>query len=101
MDFHSHFSDDSAQNAATTFEHMKRFIHWMHKNNLFIKDGIIYDTSDVCIKQYRCANTMWLLFILEFAHIVILYRCIHAPVHGRRKIDGINGSNTKYFKKCA
>ena len=27
MDFHSNFSADSAQNAATTFEHMKKSIH--------------------------------------------------------------------------
>ena len=46
MVFHSYFSDDSAQNAATRFYHMKNFIHWMHDNNLFIKYGIIYDTTD-------------------------------------------------------
>ena len=31
MEFHSHFSDDSAHNAATTCEHMKTFIHWMYE----------------------------------------------------------------------
>ena len=56
MDFHSHFSDDSAQNAATTYEHTNFFIKWMYKNNLFIKDVIIYDIKYGCIKQYRCAN---------------------------------------------
>ena len=50
MDFHSHFSDDSDQNAATTFENMKEFIHWMYENKLFINDGIIYDTKDMQIK---------------------------------------------------
>ena len=50
MDFHSHFSDDSAHNAATTFEHMNIFIHCMYDNNLFRKDGIIYDTTDGCSK---------------------------------------------------
>ena len=52
MDFQSHFSDDSAHNAATTFEYTKKFTHWMFDNNLFIKDGIIYDNIDGCIKQY-------------------------------------------------
>ena len=42
MYFHSHFSDDSDQNAATTYEHMKNFIHWMYEENLFINNGIIY-----------------------------------------------------------
>ena len=53
MDFHSYFSDKSAQNAATTFEYTKKFIHWMYENNLFINDGIIHDTKDIWNKQYR------------------------------------------------
>ena len=57
-EFQSHFSDGFAQNAATTFEHTKKFIHWMYDNKLFIKGGIIYDTTDGCRIQYRCANTM-------------------------------------------
>ena len=48
--FHSHFSDEYSQNKAYTFEHMKYCIHWMYKNNLFIKEGIIYDTIGGCIK---------------------------------------------------
>ena len=51
MDFHSHYSDDSIQNADTIFEHMKNFIQCMYDNNLFIKDGIIYDTTDGCSKK--------------------------------------------------
>ena len=31
---------------------MKKLINWMYENNLFIKDGKIYDTIDRCIKQY-------------------------------------------------
>ena len=54
MDFHSHFSYDSAHNAATTFEHMVKFIQWMYEDNFFINDGIIYDTTDGCSKQYIC-----------------------------------------------
>ena len=45
IDFHSKFQMTSAKNAATTFENMKKFIHWMNENNLFMKDGIIYDTT--------------------------------------------------------
>ena len=66
MDFHSHFSDDSANNAAKIFEHTIKFIQWMYENNLFIKDGIIYDTTYGCSKQYRCENKMRILSVLEF-----------------------------------
>ena len=58
MDFHSHFPYDSSQNAATTFEHMKKFIHCMYEEILSIKDGIIYDNTYGCSKQYRFKNTL-------------------------------------------
>ena len=64
MNFHTHFSDESAHNASTTFEHMKIFIHWMYANKLFLEYGIIYDTAYECSKQYRCVDTMWLLSVL-------------------------------------
>ena len=66
---------------------MKEFIHSMYKNKLLIKDGIIYDTTDGCIKQYRFANTIWLLSVLEFTYIVLIYRCIDDP--GSRKKQNI------------
>ena len=64
MYFHSNVLDDSAQNAANKFEHMKKFINWMYENNLFIKYGMINYTTDGCIKQYRFANEMWLLSVI-------------------------------------
>ena len=48
MDFNSHFSDDSAHNSDTKFEHMKKFTHCMYDNKLLIKYGIIYYTTDGC-----------------------------------------------------
>ena len=74
MDFHSHFLDDSANNTAKIFEHTIKFIQWMYENNLFIKDGIIYDTTYGCSKQYRCENATWLLYVFEFAYRVIIDR---------------------------
>ena len=58
MDFDSHFSYNSAHNAAATFEHMKKFIQWMYQNNLFKKDTIIYDTTYGCRKKCKFANAM-------------------------------------------
>ena len=93
MDFHSHFSNDPAHNADTTFEYMNKFIHWFYDNEFPMKDGIIYYTKYGCSKKYRFENAMCLLSILEFTHIVIIYRCINDPGHGRIKIYGTNGSN--------
>ena len=98
MDFHSHFSYDSDQNPAPTFEHMKIFIHWMYENNLFVKDGIIYDTTDGCRNIYRCANSMRLLSVLAFTYRVKLDILVNAPVCRRSKIDGINRSEKSISK---
>ena len=75
------------------------FIHWMYYNNLSIYDGIIYDNIEVCIKKYRCANSMWLLSVLAFTYIVIIYRCVNYTGHGRSKIDVINGYVKTYLKQ--
>ena len=47
MNVHSYFSDNSNKNDATKFEYMKKFINCMYEEDFSIKDGIIYDTSDV------------------------------------------------------
>ena len=93
MDFHSHFSDDSAQNSAIKLEDMKFFIYCVCQNNFFIKDGIIYETTDRCFKQYKCTNEMWLLSVLVFTYRVIIDRCINYPINWRNKLYGINGSD--------
>ena len=77
MDFHSHFSDSSGQNEATTFEHMIKFIHWMYEHNLFIKCGIIFVTKDVCSKQCICENEIWLLSVLGFTYRVMVDICFN------------------------
>ena len=78
---------------------MKKLIHWIYDKNLFIKDGIIYDTTYGCSKQYMCANEMWLLSVLNFTYRVIIYILTNAPGNGISKIDGINGYDNTYFKK--
>ena len=42
---------------------------------------------------------MWILFVLVFTYRVIIDRCINDPGNGRRKIDGINGSEKRYFRQ--
>ena len=76
---------------------MKKFIHWIYGNNLFIKDGIMCDTVYWFIKQYICANEMWILSIFAFTHVVIIDRCITYPGLGRSKIDDIKGSDKTYL----
>ena len=71
----------------------------MYEEILSIKYGIIYDTTYGCIKKYRCADSMWILYVLAFTHTVTIYRQTNAPVYGRSKIYGINGADKKYLKQ--
>ena len=72
---------------------MKKLITWMYDNKLFIKDGIIYDTTDGCIKKYISENSMWLLYVLTFTYRVIIDIFISYPGQLIIKIYGINGSD--------
>ena len=99
MYFHSHFSDEYDQNIDTAFKHMKIFIHWMHENNLFIKDSIIYVNIDVGRKKYICENSIWLLYVLEFTYILIIDVCINDPGHSRTIIYGIHEYEKTHINK--
>ena len=90
MKYHSHFSDDSAHNEATTCEYIKKFIHWMYDTNLVINDGVISGTTYGCITQYRCASAWCTLLVLIFKYILVIDRLINSPEHGRIRIDGIS-----------
>ena len=72
MEFQSHFSDASAHNADTTFEHMKNSSTGCMRIFFFVKGGKLYDTTDGCGKQYICANVLWLLSVLAFIYRVII-----------------------------
>ena len=70
----------------------------MYENNFIINDGIIYDATDICSKQYRCANAIWLLSGLAFTYKAIIDICNNDPGHGRSRIDGTNVSHKKCFR---
>ena len=62
-------------------------------------DGIIYDATDGCIKQYIRIDAVWLLSVLSFIYTVIIDRCINSIVYGRIKIDSINRYNKTYLRQ--
>ena len=70
----------------------------MHKDILFIKDGIVYDTAYGFSKPWICENSIWLLPVLEFTYGVIIFMYINSPGRGRHKIYGINGSDKSYLR---
>ena len=71
----------------------------MYKDNFFIKDSIIYDTSDGCSKKYRCEDELCLLLALSFTYRVIIYRYINDSGHWIIKIYGMNGYDNSYLRQ--
>ena len=66
MDFHSHFSDDNLQNAAATHCHMRVLIQHLKLNGRFLDRHTMFDNTDGCAKQYRCATAIHLLSMLGY-----------------------------------
>ena len=56
-EFHSHLSDDAGQSAATSFENMYIVLLGLKENGLLHEySTVIYDHTDGCTSQYRCAT---------------------------------------------
>ena len=96
-EFHSHLADESTQDSATTHEHMKEMI-----NNL--KDTVnqllvMFDQTDGCSKQYRCARALYLLSLLAYQFDIIIDRAIGAPGHGKDIIDALNAIDKIFLRR--
>ena len=56
--FHSFLSYDSKQDAATTTAHSKQLISLLKKKVLTTSLSKIWENTDVCAEQYRCASAL-------------------------------------------
>ena len=79
----SFLSDDSRQDDATTTAHRKRLISFM-KNKQVLKTSLstIWENTDGCVKQYRCASALYLMSMMSQTYSIIIDRGISAPGHG-------------------
>lgn len=102
MEFHSHFSDDSKQNAASTHVNMDVLIKLLLQGGTFKRGSWMFDDTDGCAKQYRCALALYLLSMLAAIHGVVIDRAIGAPGHGKDLVDGLNAVDKRYLsgKMC-
>jgi hypothetical protein len=102
LHFHSHLSDDSLQNAATTNAHMEVLFDSLKESSVVGKKATMWDETDGCTKQYRCAKAFWLLTYLAVKYDTSIDRAIGAPGHGKDIVDGINATDKTYLasKMC-
>ena len=102
MEFHSHFSDLSRQDAATTTAHMTvLFNHLFREQEIQRGKTIVFDETDGCSKQYRSGTAIYLLSLLSQKYSIVIDRAIGAPGHGKDVVDGLNAVDKSFLrKKC-
>ena len=99
-EFWSFFSDDADQSAATSFENMKKQLSDLEKKTLVRGKTIVYDHTDGCSKQCRCATSMQLLTMLSMQFEVVIDRMVNAARHGKCMIDGMNAVSKHHCADC-
>jgi hypothetical protein len=68
--------------------------------NAIYKKTTMWDDTDGCGKQYRCAKAYWLLSYLASKYDMTIDRAIGAPSHGKDVIDGIDATDKRYLAGC-
>ena len=82
--FHSFLSGDSKQDSATTTAHINRLIEFLKKSKKKISAlSIIWENTDCCEEQYRCATALYIMSVFSQRHSIIFDRGISAPGHGK------------------
>lgn len=97
INFHSHLSDESAQDAFTTHDHMKTCISDVREDGFMKSGSTLWDNTDGCMKQYRSANVMFLLWAFAWTYNIIIDRAIGAPGHGKDVVDGLNATDKRHL----
>jgi hypothetical protein len=97
-EFHSHLSDDCKQNAATSFENMRNVLQNLRERGLLHENvSAVFDNTDGCCSQYRCATGVFLLTVLSSMFKVCIDRQVHAPGHGKDEVDGLNATTKRFL----
>ena len=96
--FHSFLSDDSKHDNATTTAHSKRLISLLKNKKVFTTSlSTIWEDTDGCAEQYRCASALYLMSVISQRYSIIIDRGISAPGHGKEVVDGLNVVDKNYI----
>ena len=55
-------------------------------------ESAIWENTDGCVEQYRCATALYLLSLFSKAFNRIIYTDVSAPGHGKKVADRINAT---------
>ena len=93
-------SDDSKQYAATTTAHSKKVISFIKEKKVMTTSLIrIWENTDVCAKQYRCASALYLMSVMSQCYSIIIDRGISSPGHDKEVLNGLNDVDKSYINQ--
>ena len=96
--FKSFLSDDIKQYSATTAAHIKQLISLLkNKQVLTTSLSTIWENTDGCAEQYKCASAMYLMSVMSQTYSIIIDLGISAPGHGKEVVDGLNAVDKRYI----
>ena len=88
---HYFSSYDSKQDAAATTSHIKRLIGMLKERKLLASAlSTIWENTDGCADQYRCASALYLMSVMSQYYLVIIDSGIITPGHGKEVVGGLN-----------
>ena len=72
---------------------------------VLMKKSTIWENTDGCSDQYRCATVLYLLSILSHVYKIVLASSVGAPGHDRGFVYGLNTTDKMFLynvnDKCA
>ena len=57
----------------------------------------IWENTDGCVEQYRCASALYLMSVMSQTYSIIIDRGISEPGHGKEVVDGLNDVDKRYI----
>ena len=89
---------ESKQDDATATAHRKRLIRLLKKQKVLMSTLItIWENTDCCEEQYKCASELYLMSALSQSHSIIIDRGISAPGHCKEVIGGLKAIDRRYM----
>ena len=61
--------------------------------------SIVWEDTDCCANQYRCALGVYLMTVLSSSYGIIMDCTINAPGHGNNVVYGISSTGKRYLKR--
>ena len=100
-EFFHFFSDEAKQSAATSYENFIKQMQSLQDRNLLNQNGTtIYDNTDGCNSQCRCATALCLLTVVANTCNCTIDRLVNAPAHGKQIVDAMNAVCKRHLTDC-